>query len=419
MFWRLIWQSFQRQRRRKLLAGAAITLGVAVVTAMLSVSTDVGDRLGQALRAYGANIVVYPLEDTLDVQVAGATLKPASEGAYISEAELPKIKQIFWSHNIVGIAPMLPTTAALNHGEGVPVIGTYFSHPIKLEYETFHAGIAKTHPWWKIEGAWPDESKNEAIVGRLLAQRAGVKVGDTVNLGDRSVLVSGILDSGREEDNAVVAPITFVQQLIGRPGAVRRIYVSALTKPEDDFGRRDPKSMSGPVFERWMCSPYANSIALQITQVIPNARAEQIRAVAQNEGIVLDRISLLMWLIAAAALLAAALTVGSATATSLIERKGEVALLRSLGASKTTITTLFVTELTVLACVAGVLGYGIGMLIAQQLSVSVFGVAATVRPLLLPLLMLVALVIAGAGAMPAIRRAVRLQPAILLRGDAE
>src|SRR5205823_7302506 len=66
MFVRLVYQSFFRQRRRKLLAGAAIMLGVGVATAMIAVATDVGDKMNRELRSYGANIIVYPQDDTLD-----------------------------------------------------------------------------------------------------------------------------------------------------------------------------------------------------------------------------------------------------------------------------------------------------------------------------------------------------------------
>ena len=70
-------------------AGIAIALGMTIATAMIAVGMDVSDRMNQELRAYGANIVVYPQEDTLDVQVGGVNLKPATAGAYLQESDLP------------------------------------------------------------------------------------------------------------------------------------------------------------------------------------------------------------------------------------------------------------------------------------------------------------------------------------------
>src|SRR5271154_2719896 len=108
MFVRLVYESFRRQTRRKVLAGIAITLGVGVATAMIAVATDIGDKISRELRSYGANLLVTPQEDSLDLQIGGVDLKPPSDGAYLNEADLPKIRGIFWHNNIVGFSPMLP-----------------------------------------------------------------------------------------------------------------------------------------------------------------------------------------------------------------------------------------------------------------------------------------------------------------------
>src|SRR5580698_2925842 len=127
MFGRLVYESFRRQKRRKLLAGIAITLGVGVATAMIAVATDFGDKISRELRTYGANLIVTPQEDTLDVQIGGVDLKPPSDGAYLNEADLPKIKGMFWRNNIVGFAPMLPVNVTLAAQQQVTLLGTYFS----------------------------------------------------------------------------------------------------------------------------------------------------------------------------------------------------------------------------------------------------------------------------------------------------
>src|SRR6201995_5602313 len=99
MFVRIVYESFRRQKRRKLLAGIAITLGVGVATAMIAVATDIGDKISRELRSYGANLVVTPQEDTLDLQIGGVDLKPPSDGTYLNEADLAEIRGTFWHHN--------------------------------------------------------------------------------------------------------------------------------------------------------------------------------------------------------------------------------------------------------------------------------------------------------------------------------
>src|ERR1700686_1663926 len=105
MFFRLLLESFRRQRRRKLLAGIAILLGTTAVTAMLALALTIGDRIHKELAVYGANIVIYPKADQLDVKVGGVDIKPTTAGVYLHESDLAKLKSIFWANNITGVSP--------------------------------------------------------------------------------------------------------------------------------------------------------------------------------------------------------------------------------------------------------------------------------------------------------------------------
>src|SRR6201997_4863242 len=99
--------------------------------------------------------------------------------------------------------------------------------------------------------------------------------------------------------------------------------------------------MTPEVYDRWYCSPYVQSIAYQLQEVVPHSHAEQIRQVAQNEGTVLARIQGLMLLITVASLLASALAVSAAMATTILERRGEVGLMKALGAGNVSVAALF------------------------------------------------------------------------------
>src|SRR5215470_5736242 len=152
MFPRLVYESFRRQTRRKLLAGVAVTLGVTVATAMIAVATDIGDKINRELRSYGANLVVAPQEDTLDVEIGGVNLKPPSDGQFLNEADLPKIRGTFWHHNIVGFSPMLPVPVKIGaDAQQATLVGTYFNKQLTFGKEDFTTGVRITHPWWKVE----------------------------------------------------------------------------------------------------------------------------------------------------------------------------------------------------------------------------------------------------------------------------
>jgi putative ABC transport system permease protein len=421
MFGRLVYESFRRQKRRKLLAGVAITLGVGVATSMIAVATDIGDKISRELRTYGANLVVTPQEDTLDVQIGGVDLKPPSDGAYLNEADLPKIRGTFWHHNIVGFAPMLPVGVRVGNGadaKNITLLGTYFSKRLTFGKEDFVTGVRITHPWWKVQGAWPDDSSSDVLLGERLAAKFGRKPGDEVAIAGQARRVVGIISTGGAEDNQVVAPLALAQQILGKPGAVRRVYVSALTKPEDAFARRDPASLRGAEYDRWYCSPYAASIAFQLQEAIPHSHAEQIRQIAQNEGTVLSRIKGLMLLVTLAALFASALAVSAAMATAIFERRNEVGLMKALGAGSVSVAALFFAEAFLLALIGGVLGFAGGSFLARQIGRSIFDSQITIEPVLFPVILAIAVIVTFAGSAMAIRRAVKFDPVYALRGEA-
>ena len=420
MFVRLVCESFRRQKRRKLLAGAAIVLGVTVATAMIAVATDIGDKINRELRAIGANLVVTPQEDSLDVEIGGVNLKPPTDGAFLNQADLPKIKGIFWHNNITGFAPMLPVNVVVER-EGkqqeTTLVGTYFAKRLGFGTDQFTTGIRDTNPWWKITGAWPDDNSHDVVLGEKLAARLGKKPGDTLTASGRQLLISGIVSAGGAEDDQIVAPLALAQEILGRPGAVRRVYVSALTKPEDAFARRDPKSMSGAIYDRWYCTPYPQAIALQLTQAIPHSKADQIRQVSQNEGAVLTRIEGLIFLITVAALLASALAVSAAMATTIFERRAEVGLMKALGAGKLAVASVFFAEAALLALIGGAVGFAVGAVLAQQIGHSIFNSDISIPPVLLPVILAIAVIVTFAGSAAAIRKAVGLDPVFALRGE--
>jgi putative ABC transport system permease protein len=387
---------------------------------MIAIAVDVGDKINRELRSYGANIVVYPADAALDVRIGDQQLKPASAGTYLDESKLPSIKGMFWGHNVLALAPFLDTEA-IAESQRVRVIGTYFDKKLHFGTEDFNAGVEKLYPWWKVDGTWPADDGSSVLIGVRLAQqlhRNADDQGQPLALSGIGAQVSGILTTGGPEDMAIVAPLSLAQKLEQAPGAVDKIYISALTKPEDAFARRDPDRMTAADRDRWYCSPYANSIAYQLQEVFPGARAEQIRQAAQNEGTVLSHISGMMLLIALASLIAAALAVSAAMATTIFERRQEVGLMKSLGATAATIASLFVTEASLLALVAGLIGFGFGDLIAQRVGHAVFHSHVEVTPVLLPIVIFLALLVTIGGSAAAIRRALRLDPVMVLRGDA-
>ena len=434
MFLRLIADNFARRPRRKLLTAAALSLGMAVATAALSVSLDVGDRLAKEFRSLGANLVVTPEADSLPLEIGGVDYRPANAGAYLPEADLPRIKSVFWHNNIIAFAPTLevqaqawspasrrPSSSAVL--DKASLIGTWADRSVPLkDGSVFQTSISKTNPWWKTEGRWFEDDAAQCVLGSRFAEKNGLRVGDTVQVSADghswlALTATGVLSSGSLEDDAVLVPLSIAQKLANRPGEYRKLYVSALTKPEDDFARRDPKTMNPDELERWSCSPYVSSIAYSLKQVLPGSDVRVIRRVAEGEGKILTRVRMLLWLVTFASLLAAALAVGASSAASVIERRMEIGLMKALGAGSGTVGWLLAAEQLLLALVGGCIGYGLGLLLARFIGTKIFGVPPAPSLLVLGIVLVLAAGVTLLGSALPLHRAANYDPAPILRGE--
>jgi putative ABC transport system permease protein len=414
-----------------MLTAAALIVGMAVATATLTVALEVGDRMAREFRSLGANLLVTPLSDTLPLEIGGVDYRPVDEGAYLNEADLGKLKTIFWRHNILGFTPFLdvPAYVGLDDQRGespTTVIGTWYEHEVSVpDGTTFKTGVSVTHPWWKIRGQWFHDGASECVVGAAFAaSHPEVSLGKTIYLDTSGLknslipfVVTGIVSTGDAGDKAVFVPLSVAQSISGHPGQFRQLFVSALTKPEDTLAGRDPKSLTPAEYDRWFCSPYVSSIGYQIKQVLPGTDVRAIRKVADSEGRILSRISTLLWIVTIAALVAAGLAVGATAAATVLERRKEIGIMKAIGATNGVVGGLFLAEQLLLAMAGGAIGFVFGAGLARILGESVFGTPAPPRILLLPVVLGLAAIVALVGSLIPLRRASHFDPAPILRGE--
>ena len=406
MLSRILRQSLLREKRRRALAIFAVMLGTTALTAVATLELAVQDKVSRELRSFGANIAVTPAADGLPLSVGGIDYRPVASGSYLPEADLIKLKKIFWRHNIIAFAPLLYAPARIR-GTSTVLMGAWFDRELEVDPgSVFTTGLRSLHPNWSVEGKWPEDDKEsrECLVGRRLAQKLGVKVGETLEVAPRehtdlllTLTVAGILETGGAEDDQVVAPLRAVQRWAGLEGKVRRVEVSALTKPEDDFARVDVSTLAPAEFDRWYCTPYVSSIAYQIQEVLLGTRARPVFQVAETEGKILGQVSSLLWTLALAALVTAILAVGSTALATILERRPEIGLMKAMGAGEAHVARLFLLEATVTGLLGGVLGYFSGSLLAGVLAEKIFGTPASFEWIIFPAMLTVALAINLAG----------------------
>ena len=468
----MIFRSFSRQFKRRLLIAVTVCLSATVSVAMLGVVFDVGDKLNAELSTYGSNIVVQPKSDAVvsdlyntgDPGAAGGSDgsapgvgASADSTSFLKESDAQKIKTIFWAFNITNFAPELNIHADVGcAGSGgsvglgstvdssakckvanVPIVGTWFAKTLHMDSgESTVAGMNGMRSWWRISGTWPKDDSEQAMVGSTLAAKLGVKIGDSVAL-DKTIATSsasgetgternrvkvrivGIYDSGDSDDNAIYMPSVTAQTLANLPNSIDKIEVKALTTPDNDLARKaskNPAALTQDEWETWYCTAYPSSIAYQIEEVLPGAVAKQVRQVAALQGDVLNKTQAVMVLMTVLSLVAAAIAVANLMAASIGERGSELALLKAIGATDGAVSRLMLAETAVVSLIGAIVGALLGSGVAQIVGHVVFGSGITMRPMVFVLVLVLLVVTVLVASLSSIRAILGLRPAEVLHG---
>lgn len=446
MLARMLFQSWRFGIKRKLLAIITIFLAAGLVSALLAVSIDIGDKMAKELKSYGANILVESASNAALPDELSHSASLSSQD-FLDEKELPNIKDIFWRNNIVGFAPLLSAnvqvtkssqnSTALLSPKTINVLGTFFDHNIAVpDEEDYHTGQRIISPYWKVEGEWVDDLNNDfgeivpVLAGEQLAKSNDWKIGDKLTLNytndngenqQSAVEIKGILSTGGTEDNQLVMPLSAVQNLLGLEGKVQSVRVSALTVPENDLSRKaraNTDALDAEAYDRWYCTAYVSSISHQLEEAISGAMVRPIWQVAASEGVVIGKIQLLLAVVTFAALIAAAMGIASLMSAGIIERSKEIGLMKALGAYQWQITLLFYCEAVLSALVGGIFGCLAGWGLAKFIGAALFGAPLDFAWIVVPCVLVLSILIAVIGTWFPAHKIAKLYPVEVLYGRA-
>ena len=145
--------------------------------------------------------------------------------------------------------------------------------------------------------------------------------------------------------------------------------------------------------------------------------ARLVKRVTRSETAVLGKLQALVFLVTVVVLLLTMICVSTTMMAVVSERRREIGLRKALGAPDNSIRAEFLGEGMFLGGLGGLLGGLLGFVFAQVVSVNVFGSSITFQPLLLPVTLLVSMLIAALSCLLPIKRAVAIDPALVLKGE--
>ena len=373
MFWRLIFRALRLRLQRVFIIFTALTVGASIVTAMAAVYFDINTKMSQELRTFGANFYIG-----------------SADGGMMNQAELNAILQKAPDGFITAASPYLYGVARSDL-EKIVLMGVNFD------------AMRILAPYWQITGSAINVNFDDrnAMIGKTLAERLHVKVGDSLQLSKNAVEkhsfnIKGIVEAGDATDNMLIVNVEFAQNWLDKEGVVN----NALLNVQNAQGANT-----------------VDQFAEKIMQQYPDLTARPIRKVSASEGQILEKIKGLMGLISLVILVLATLCVNTTLIAIVGERSKEFALQKSLGAKKFDIIRQISTEILIIAFCAIIIGLGLGYLLAQVLGITVFKSYIDMRLPVLPITVVLSLLVAFVAVIIPTRRALSINVANVLKGE--
>ncbi|MDR2504285.1 MAG: ABC transporter permease [Deltaproteobacteria bacterium] len=364
--------SLVRRRSRMAAALLGIAIGAAVLLGMVTLCYDIPKQMSKEFRSYGANMVLVSSgRESMNLDDAAKAVRHFPEGALVG---MTPFRYIPVRHN------MLPYTA----------VGTDFD------------AVKKTSPYWRVSGEWPAK-ENEALVGADIAEYARISPGRTLAIDGRNskhakfeanITITGIVKTGGVEDGFIF---------------MRLPDMEAMT---EEKGLADVAEISCSAGEKEL-----QDIAAVVRTDVPSLEARLVKRVIQSEAAVLGKLEMLLYLVTLVVLVLTMICVATTMMTVIMERRREIGLKKALGAEDRRIAKEFFAEGVILGLVGGLCGAICGLLFAQFVSASVFDRSVAVEFYLIPAAIAVSVLVTVAACLLPVRRAVEIEPALVLRGE--
>lgn len=309
------------------------SIGITSVVGLNKISKTVSHAMEEKMNKFGANILVYPKIDEVNINYGGIQLGNISyEIEYLSESQVREsILSIRNRENISAIAPKLIKTYKFDE-KVMGVVG------IDVDEEK------KIKSYWDISGAMPQDEKS-VLLGKNAAITLGKTEGDFIEIFGEKFTVSGIISkTGSEEDHMIFIDLHTLQRLTNSEDKVNFVEVSALCA-------------GCPIDE----------IVYQIKEKIPSAEINAVLKIVKERMSAINFVHRLAYILSLVIILTACFMIGIFMYASVNERKKEIGILRALGYSKFNIFSIFTIESLLIGKFSGFVGYIGGYFLSIQL----------------------------------------------------
>jgi putative ABC transport system permease protein len=410
--------NLRRRKAKTLFLVIGISIGIATATALLSLSRLIKEEIGLQLDQFGANIVVVPKSNNLQLDYGGVSVSGVSfDTGQLKDEDVERLKEIPYRNRLSIVAPKILGVTDVD-GQQMLLAGVDFGNELKLKR------------WWRLVGEKPS-GENDLLLGydaakalsviepstvdssvpvsgtsSIVIEETGVHnhpveskafkiTRDRLTIAGREFRVAGVLQpSGGREDAFVMGTLPSVQSVLNRPGQLSLIEVSALCKdcPVDD-------------------------IVAQIGQKLPDAKVTALQQSVRSRTEAVERLTRFAFAVSGVVLFIGALMIFTTMMGAVVERTKEIGVLRAIGFRRSHIIKGLLLEVIVISSAGGVMGWAAGLFASWALLpyFSQTGLRFEVDPMLGLAAVASALLIGALSSLYPTLRAARLDPTEAVR----
>lgn len=310
-------RNLQRRKVRTILTITGVALSVAVLFSLLAFQAGYEQELTKEVDSLGIHMLAVP--KGCPYEAASLIMHGGVIPKYLNETDLDRVK------NTEGVRLATPILLHQFIVNGSP----------HILYGIIGSEMRSIRPYWKVEGRFfEDNEKRVMVVGKGLADKEGLKVGQMLPFGPKKepFEVLGILDTtGGQEDEFHFIPLGEVQRVFGKENRLTTIAIQA-----------DTINNSGIVADKIEEIPDMQVVTMtQITGTILNI-------VGSARTLLLSMILVI--------LIITAVGISNTLMMTVHERTKEFGMLKAIGARSVDIMELVIVETLVVTFLGGLAG---------------------------------------------------------------
>jgi len=306
-----------RRRGRTILTVLGVAIAIAVLFSLLSFNSGYEKQLSGELDSLGIHILAVP--KGCPYEAASLIIHGGVIPKYLSNSDVEEVKKI---DGIEVASPML-LHQFYKDGEPHIVYGVVMNDASSLK------------PWWKVEGRFfSDTEDNVMVMGRSLAEKEKLKVGDVLPFGPDKIpfTVVGILErTGTQDDEFHFLPLQVAQRVFDKPEQITTIAIRV-----NDVSR-----------------------VSEISKELENIPDIQVVTMTQVMGTIMNLVGsarTLLISVIIVAIIISAVGIMNTLLMSVNERTREFGMMKAIGASGMDIGRLVLIETMLITVIGGVIG---------------------------------------------------------------